>query len=338
MKRHRDSLVERLVLSSVDYGNQGFEIQFDTSSGVAAVLVPPKPLLQDRTRLEIDQYGDLINMVQPGLVNEVVLPVSENMHVAFRVEGSNWNGEPLLINAVEVFQDWREVRTITMRFDTKLAAGQLVIRYPADQVVTLDQDGNEVATSEIARRMGEKFQSGGVLTMSKHAIADQIQTMQTAQPDWDFEMMDTGKTKPEFNARMAYYDKLKVRAMGFPERAILEAESAGSRADSVTAAGFAIQNLELLHKLCSNEISRQLINKILLLNFGPEAVDTVRMVPGKISQEHKTMLTELAGEILKARPDIVDINSLMDELDIPKSGEVILDTTPDASQVQEEAE
>ena len=328
MRRHRDAIVERAVFAAVDYGNQGWELQFDTSTGVAAVLLPPKDLLPENTRLQIDGYGNLVNMVQYGALGDVVLPISDHMHMAFRVEGSNWNGEPLIINAIEVFSNWEAVRTVAMLYDTKLAAGSLVIRWPADQPVTINREGVETPTHEVAAEIAERWQTSSVITMSQEAVSDSLQALQAAKPDWSFEVVETGKSKPQYDSRLMYLDRLKVRAMRFPERALLEAESSGSRADSTTAAGFAIANLELLHKLIAGEISRQLINKILLLNFGPEAVDTVWMTAAPIRDEHKLMLAEMVADIIKTRPEVIDIDSVLDELGIPKSEELLLDTPP----------
>ena len=147
-------------------------------------------------------------------------------------------------------------------------------------------------------------------------------------------MLDTAASSPQYNERLEYMDKLKVRGLGFPERSVLEATSAGSRADSGTAYAFAVNNLTLIHSIITKNINKQLINKLLAFNYGEDTIDTIFMIPGPILDSHKESLFELTSDLIKSRPEVADLDTLMDRVDIPKSEEIV-EVIPEVEQTPE---
>jgi len=325
MDQHRDVLVERAVLSGIDFGWQAWELVWNMSDGRTAQLDKAKPLLQDITLLETDERGTLASFVQRNMGGqEIVLPAEDHLHIAWRTEGSNWYGEPLLVNVAEVFQEWASVSAAALRFDLKIAGSQLIVRYPSNEPTTMDANGVVRPTGEVAREIGDKLAAGGVAVIQSSAVAQELSGLQDQSPDWSIDILDTKMTDPLYVERLTYLDRLKVRAMGFPERAVLEAAASGSRADSLTAAGFAIRNLEMMHRTICRELNHQLINKMLVLNYGPEAQNKIRLSPGPLLEAHRAELVELATEVVRLRPETVDIGNLLDAIDIPKAQEVVL--------------
>ena len=320
----RDGFVEQAVLSGIDFGWGGWEVQWDTSDGRTARILPPKPLLPDITKLMTDTAGNLTGMAQRGLYGQVItLPVADHLHLAWRVEGTNHYGEPLLINAREVFEQWRDVAAAALRFDLKIAGRMLVVRYPREEAETIDRDGVTKPTVEVANNLGERLQAGGHVAIQSDAVATEMKGLADQNQAWSIETLEVKGVYPLYNDRLEYMDKLKVRAMGWPERSVLEASTAGSRADSATSASFAIKNLELMHKVICNAANAGLVNKSLELNFGAEARDSVYLVPGLIDDANRRELETLAAALARRQPKAVDIDSLFDVTGIPKAKEVI---------------
>lgn len=320
LNRVRDIVVNRSILGGVDFGWAALYMPMDLSDGRSAHLGRPVPLLPDITDIHADADGDVAYLTQTTpTAGEKILWADDLFVIRWRVEESAY-GEPLLINVRDVFRQWHDVSATANRYDRKIAGSQIVIKFPPGS--SLDRDGVERDNVDIAKEMIRRIEASGAVAIEQRA-GESLAGLQADNPEWSFEVLRNPNAQPEFIERMTYLDRLKVRGMGFPERAVLEAESSGSRADSITAAGFAIRNLEMAGHFIAKEIDAQLLDPLMRANYGDGAVDTIRYVAGPVDDMHKRELFNLAAEVAKGRPETVDLDTLYDNVAIPKSAEVL---------------
>jgi hypothetical protein len=141
---------------------------------------------------------------------------------------------------------------------------------------------------------------------------------------WKIEIISpTGISGSYFIDKLKYYETLKVRAFGFPERSILEGQY-GTKAEAGEHSDFALTGVELRHQETVMIINWHLVNQMLEYNYGPSAVNTVKVVPNKLVDEKKKVLKDvydkilLNGNLILEERDAFDMSAIREQLDIPE--------------------
>jgi len=123
-----------------------------------------------------------------------------------------------------------------------------------------------------------------------------------------------------FISRLKYLDVLKVRGLLLPERTILEGEH-GTKAEAGVHVAMAIAAREQL-------VNKQVLDKLVELNWGEEQVGKVRLVQAPLVDEDKKFLQELYLAVLNDPTAFAqelasyDLDSMKDKLSIPKNDSV----------------
>lgn len=324
LARWRDDVVEWATATGIDFGWAAWEMVGEVFRRQWRFR-KLKPLLHDTTTIVLDDVGDLLRLEQSqGNVwlpkPPVVLDARDVLLISWRVEGSNLYGEPLLINAREAFQSWADTERAAHRYDIKIAGSQIVVHFPRGQ--GLDADGKLVDNSTLAKAILAKLESAGTVAVEAESMADAMSGVIGENPaaGWKIEVLANPNATPQFGDRLNYLDKLKVRALGFPERAILEA-STGTRADATVHASFAILNLERMGRHIARDITTQPVDRLLEENYGPDARGTVSVESGKLEDQYKNVLINLATEILKTPEGQarVDWDAVLADVGIPRT-------------------
>jgi hypothetical protein len=130
---------------------------------------------------------------------------------------------------------------------------------------------------------------------------------------------------PGINGEQRYYDALISRGLLVPERAVLEASKAGSRADSKTHTDTTSLTAEMLDRAIADCVSQQIVNVLLVLKYGPDAKDSVYIDCPPIEDN----AVAIFGQLLQAElgnPQIggwlatqIDNLQLLDYLGVPIS-------------------
>jgi len=326
----REELIHNAVAyAKVDFGWQGFEKLF-SSDGNRIYIDALKPLLHDMTTILVTENGHFNgyrqNSMSWGSVSQQTgtigpampldIPLVKCLHIAFGVEAGYLYGMPLLENIRQSMDMWDECNGGARRYDKKLAGTHWVVKYPPG---TGTVDGVSTDNGDIAVLVLAALESSGSVAIPT-TTAQVLQELTNAEVAnlyaWNVELLDDkGKKQASFNDRLKYLDAQKVRGLGFPERSILEGQY-GTKAEAGEHIGLLMTNIQETDRAITRVLNKQLVNQLLVLNFGAEMVGRVRLVAAPLVDTQITFLRKVYEERSKTDPDI-DLQGMRDKLDVP---------------------
>lgn len=313
----RDDYIYNVVaFGKVDYGWMGFEKIFKVNKGRIEIEYL-KPLLHDITNILVTKNGHFNGYRQQNIISAMAVDLfpEKCLHTAFDVEAGNFYGIPLLENIRKSCNDWVDCNEGAKRYDKKLAGTHWVIYYPPG-LATID--GESVKNDVTAGKILDALQSSGSVAIPTTVI-EVIQELNTKEAAtvyaWKVELLEDSGTKQEsFGARLKYLDSQKVRGLLMPERSLLEGQF-GTKAEAGEHISLMLNNLESIDRQITRMTNEQLVNQLVLLNFGQEMVGRVRLVSAPLVDEQIGFLRELYKS--KSDPNI-DLSALKERLDIPE--------------------
>ncbi len=317
----RSQIVETALLGGTDFGWAGFEKIFSVVKG--RVRVRFKPLLHDITGLlVVRDTGAFAGYEQTR--DQTTLPLANSLHIGFRVEGTEWHGASLLENVRSPYNDWVKASEGAARYDKKIAGSHWVVHYPDGQSKV---DDVETANAEIAKTMLGVLESSGGAVIPRPKLAD-LRSLAQAGVDldvagWGIELVsDSSARQHSFTNRLEYLDKLMVRGLMVPERAILEGQF-GTKAEAGVHADLALTHMELLHEHITRHINWYAVDQVLDLNFGPDARGTVRLAPSPLVDAKREWMQGLFEKFIDnpssmaAEYAAIDTDAMKETLGVP---------------------
>ncbi len=293
----RTYLIRTTMFGCIDFGYQAFEKVFDYEDG-KIVLRKMKAFIPDYldilVNVETGSYAGLRdwNTNQGWYVD---LPPEKTFVHAFDVEGTYWYGKGYMENAEDAYNQWTTSNDANVRYDTKIAGSHWVIHYPMGVSVV---NGTEKSNETIAQEVLAALQSSGGIAVPKKVEEFLTELDKETPNSWEIELIsDKGATQVAFLDRMGYLDKLKVRALGLPERSILEGKY-GTKAEAETHADFAITNIMVRGEDLARDLNWYIVDPLLEINYGKEAVGTVRVVPDAIGSDVKRFLRDVYMKLI----------------------------------------
>lgn len=318
----REPLVQAAMENGCDYGWSPWEKVYTERDGRIR-LRRLKSLLVDKTTILIEETGAFAGFRQTdALGGDVDVPLENCLLVNFRVEGDYHYGEPLLENVRPLYEQWCASNVGAARYDEKIAGSHWVVYYPPG---SSKYNGTVTDNAAVAKAILQSLESSGAVTLPT-TIAAEISRLNAGASEllrWRIELLgDTTPRQPTFNERAAYLDKLLVRGLLVPERAILEGQF-GTRADAGSHADLALTAMELAHRHVTRLVNWHLVDQLLALNFGESARGTVRLVEAPLADEALAFLRELYKSILAGAAGVdelvtLDTDALKDRLGVPK--------------------
>lgn len=341
----RRKFLRHAVRGLLDFGWQSFEKVFGFDDQGYVKIKKLKPLLQDITDILVNPRGDFIGVRnQPPLGASnilerkfwVDLSRDEAMLLYDDVEGTNWYGEPKMRRAEVPYDSWNACNLAADRFDKKMAGAHWVVHYPLGSTPL-----NGVLTDNgvIAQKILDAMESSGKIAIPQKLL-DTLKDVDEASDGtlaWKIELLSANTTSASsYGDRQKYLDALKARALGIPERAVMEGEF-GTKAEAEAHADFAIDNIEMGHQDILEQLNEDAVNQLLELNKGRHYRGHVKLVAMPLSDFKRDQLKELymtyfqqpdgfAEEI-----DAVDWAAVREQLNIPVKKE-----HPDARQVKDD--
>lgn len=315
--KQRFELLRNSVNGCMDFGWQPFEkvmkVRRDGKIGFRKL----KPMIQDVTEIRID---DLTGAYR-GLKQDFVLldPVS-TLTVAWDVEGTNWYGHALMLNAKDPYNHWNDANDSAKRFDQRIAGAHWVVHYPVGKSM---YEGAELDNGEIAKKILQSLEASGRISIPWNL--DEMLPDSASKEAWKIEILSSDG-KQSFTDRLKYLDALKARAMGFTERSVFEGQF-GTKAEAGEHADFTITMMELRHQMITNQVNEYCVNPLLRFNYGEEAADTITVKPIPLQDETKKVLVKVYEKILSSPDaaleefDNIDRESMRSQLGIPSSVE-----------------
>ena len=330
----REPLVQTAMeFGRIDYGWAPFEKVFETRAwdGKDRIrLSRLKPLLVDMTDILIDyETGEFAGFRQPamyGRTTELILEADYCLLVNFSVEGDNLYGEPLLENVRRIYGNWEDSNEAAERYDLKMAGAQWVVHYP---IGTTMVDGVDTDNAQIAKMILDTLEASGSVSVPRKIAAYLNDLNQGAEGDvWTIELMDHTAKQYSFIARLNYCDKLIVRGLLSPERAILESQY-GTKAEADAHASLAMSQRELEHRHVTRIVNESVVDQLLTLNYGEDARGTVRLVASPLTNPAVAFFRDVYRAILAhptASMDAIeglDLDALLDAIGLPKAQEIV---------------
>lgn len=327
----RELIVEPAMLGGIDFGWQGFEKVFAYSEKEGRIIIRKvKPLLHDLTKILIDKdtgvFAGFSQVTPDG--RDVLLPLDNSLLISFRVEGTQWHGQSLMENARDTYTRWNETNDVAARYDRKVAGANYVIHYPLG--TSKDADGNLTDNAELAKALLAALEGTGNIIIP-NVMSAHIENLNKEALDkfgWKIELLSDGVPKQyAFVPRLRFLDIQKVRALLFPERAILEGQF-GTKAEAAEHGDVALTQMEITGRLITRYVNWYLVDQLLAVNFGNDARGTVRLVSAPLSDVDRQYQKDVYDKILTNQAGFlgeyqnIDTDALKDGLKIPKSAEV----------------
>lgn len=316
----RSQLMEQALFGGIDFGWMTWEKVFHIRKGKIH-LQKLKPLLHDITTIIIDTSNGAFIGVQN---NDTRLELDRTFLIPWRVEGTNWYGVPLLENARKIHDRWFEVDTGASRYDQRIAGANFVVHYPGGTTVV---NGTEQDNFEIAKNLLNSLESSGSIAIPRSPL-DYVERLNAQTPaGWEIELLsDSSSKQPSFLVRLEYFDKLLVRALLWPERALLEG-SFGTKAEAGIHAGAALRNMELMDEHITRHVNWHIVDQLLALNFGEGMRGAVRLKSSPILDDKREFIQKiflaLIDDPISALDlvDQIDVSAIQDSLNIPRKND-----------------
>ncbi len=316
----RLNFLEHALYGGVDFGWSPFELVFGLDKE-KIVLKKLKPLLQDITTILTEtNTGAFAGFKQDTLV----LPTSQSLLVSFRVEGTLWYGNSLLDNIADTYYRWVDANDGAKRYDLKLAGSMFIVHYPPGN--SLDKNDVEKDNATLAQEILAALESSGSIAIPSTILERLAELNKEARDvfEWRIEILeDGGGRQPFFIVRLKYLDTLKIRGMIMPERTMTEG-SHGTLAEASAHLDLSLTYMDFLHAYVLAILNEQLVNRLLVLNYGKDAEGSVWVVHSSLVDAKRvylekvyiTLLSRMSGD---AELDTIDRDTLKDLVGVPKS-------------------
>lgn len=333
----RRKLLKHAFGGMIDFGWSPFEkvlgLKGDGGTGRLGIL-DLKPLLVDITSIRIWPDGRFKGFYNSdGMGNETPLDASEALLFTANLEGQGWYGEPDLEATYWPWKRWQDSDAGAERYDNKLAGSHWAVHYPIGK----DPDGKD--NFELAQAILKTLETSGRIAVPKNP---RPQDQKDAR-DWLIELLsDSSPRQASFNDRLMYQDKLIVRSLLLPERAVLEGLF-GTKADAESHTDLAITVMEERAADLCEVVNEQLVDQLLELNFGATLRGKVRVTAVPLSDTRRRWLRSVFSALLAGNTGMellarMDLDAFFDEAGVPKAEEVTPPIDPKRLESQPEPE
>jgi len=325
-------------LYSLDYGVAMFEKVWEVRDG-RYWLKESKPMSIDTTKILIDKdSGDFAGLRYGPQQSE--LDVRKCWKVTYGSEAGEHYGQSRLENIRETaWRDWLDAATELWLLSHKISGILPIITAPAGNFK--DPDGNKHSWKANALETLKRLRDGcGVyfpsLSIPDNRSADNVAMAKVSLINID--VKDFGNHAPAIAGileRMAANEDLMFAGYLRSSRTGMQSKH-GSRADAQEHTDTDTTDCEMIDGLIAEAFNEQVVDDVLVLNFGESARGTVKVTPGKLRDVHREMDMLILKGILDdpdMRPQFleqVDIDAITQRRGIPSVGgkPIILEAVP----------
>lgn len=310
-------------LLALDYGFAPAELIYEAGAGGVTVQ-RVKPLLVDKTTILTDDHGNFT-----GLKNQdVELSEDESFLYSHDVEAGNLYGRSRHENIrASAWCEWNDLQKKRARYFKKSAGSVPMVHYPDGEAT--DAGGAKLPNYRLAKMLIDHLQDGNGIcfpTMMKPWAQELARDGRSGEDmeAWKVDFLETkAQHGNEFTEAMTHCESLMLRGWLVPERAASEARTAGSRADSETHADWALTAADMILQDICISVQQQIVNRLLILNYGDKAKNTVRLCRASVAPELQDFFRGLIKATL-ANPTgvqlllkLVDLNALIVAAGLP---------------------
>lgn len=325
----REWLLVKALEGGIDFGWSPFEKWYVPKivDGVPMWTWQFKQLLQDMTYILVNpKTGEFMGFRQWS-PHQIDIPKKQSLLFPFRVEGDMLYGNPLLENCRIAYNEWVKASEGAARYDNKVAGSHWIVHYPPGFSM---HKGERVMNLTIAETILSSLESVSTVAVP-NTVADKIEQLTKDTVDvlaWKIEIIsDKGGRAVNFVPRLEYLDRLKVRGLLFPERAVFEGQH-GTKAEAGVHVNLAMLHREREHRELTDIVNTDIIDPLMRVNYGEESVGKIHVVPAPLVDARREFLEEVYTQILKNPIGFdeelrrIGLDELKDRLGVPKGTEV----------------
>lgn len=326
----RDRFLQQSVYGACDYGWQPFEAIYTPVEGSQVRITNLKALLPDFTDILVyvdsGEFAGFVNKTLLG-IDEVLVHKEYALNINFSVEGTDWYGTSVFEALQGVLTSWDNVEETASRFDSKIAGAAWVIYYP---VGSTPYNNVKTPNHDIALDLMSKLKASGGICIPDEIqswMDDTLDKSQKIKSKWRVELITAdASSAASFIDRQKYLDALKMRAFGFPERAILEGKH-GTKEEADVHGDVALSIVDTKHRLICDALNAGPVRNLIRLHYGRKFENSVCIEPAPLVDNQFATVKEIYRLILQTPETLVQevqnisLKIMRDKLGIPNSGE-----------------
>jgi hypothetical protein len=314
-----------------EFGWRGMEKVFGVSPAGQTIFRKLKPLMPERTRILVDNdHGDFLGFKQ----GDVTLEQDRCFLFTHGLDGDDYYGHALHENGLRAWANWLNTIDNGGRLQRKVSGIVIQLHYPVG--TSKDASGNDVDNSVVAQKILDEVGAGRSVAMPNLFYADNAirnQAELAGKSMWVLSTLEVGDqsgAQATLDTDRRYWDVQKLRAWLVPERAATEGQF-GTKAEAEAHADILLAVAEDEHADIIRAANCQLVDDLLVYNFGEDARASVWAVPEPIVDERRAVLKQFFAGLL-ANPatlelllsggetgKAVDVDALLDQLGIPRT-------------------
>ena len=313
------------VLYALDYGFQAFEKVFEVRDG-RIVYRKLKALSPENTEILADKANGAFAGIRQG---DVELGPEKCFMFTYDGEAGNHYGRSRHENIREdAWHPWVELSRKRSRYFNKVAGVIPVIEYPEGE--SQDASGATQTNFDLARAVLQNLGDGKGVAMP-NVFARYAGDLARSGIDldqlkaWHISFLETNQQHgQDFADTMRHLESLMLRGWLVPERAATEGRY-GTKAEAQEHGRLALAVADLLLEDIIRFVNWYLVNPLMVLNFGPRAENSLRLVRSALDLSHQAFLRRMIENVLAAPPNVemflkfLDIDAVLDSVGLPRT-------------------
>lgn len=317
------------ILYALDYGWQSFEKVWEVKDN-KLTLAKLKPLLPDISEILVDKSNGAFRGIKQ---DKVELDESKALLFTYDGEAGDLYGRSRHENVrAKAWQPWEDILARTGQYATKVASAIPLIRYPEGK--SRDASGAEVDNFTISQRVMSNLGKLTGVTMPSN-LSPWAEDLARSGVDieklwaWQISFIESqGQHGGDLTGMLRHFESLMMRGWLVPERAALEGQH-GTKAESEVQQDIVIAGAEVLLDELIDAIQKQVVDQVLVLNWGEEARGTVKLKPSPLVDEKALLMRDMVKQVLTTPANVplllhtLDMDSMLDNAGLPKREETI---------------
>jgi hypothetical protein len=316
--------IVRDALRALEFGWAGFEKVWHIHRG-RRVLSKLKPLLWDCTEILVDEHGNPAGLLnRPPGRDPTILTGGKFFLYTCDAEAGNPYGRSRHENIRQVWAESEQIRQRLAQYLKKVSGIVVQLHYP--EGTSRDSAGAERPNQWLGQQVLDAVSAGkSVMFPNGFASTDDLRGAfeLAGKSSWQLSAFESSGADhaPGMKEVLEYYDALIFRGWMRPERTGLESRH-GSRADAKQHTDTATLDSELIDRDLAEAINRDVVDELLVVNFGSKAHGAVAIEPAPIETDSVEALRTILGKLIAAKdPDAaakIDVGALLDQLAVPR--------------------
>lgn len=298
----------------LDYGFKPMEIRYEPGtlkykvgddkkersfSGI--LLKQPKALDPEYIRILVEEDGSLKGFKQDFTTKEVLVKDKKCLVFVNNFESGNYYG----ISSFESVYSMWYISSINMQFHTRWlerkGTGLFVGRYPAGK----QDDGTD--NSDVMNDLLDSIMEGTTVALPSGYD-------EHGNPLWDIYLLDSEDKTDAFIQFHEYLDKMILRGLVIPERALTQGEIGARSSVEAFSSIFNERRQDILNTMV-NYISKYLVKNFVELNWGTEV--EVEVCAGKIDDDSKQNAYKIIEKLVEQSQIEIEHKWLAEKTGIP---------------------